>query len=246
MISKTNDPLNEFKFWNLVGPWSGLMFMSVFIIFWGVFCKNLPPIAAVSSPDTIAAYFRENATLIRIGLGICMTFTFLYINWGIVIGRVMSKIVGKDSVLIDVQVLGAVMTAVPVIISSGVWLSGGYRPELPATDLQQTLDISWMILDMCYATTTFQMIAMGIAFLSDKREKPLIPRWLAWFGMFVGVSFAAELLMPFFTVGAFARQGLLNFWIEFGLWFIWCPVLSVHLFPAIKRLKQEAIEAARM
>lgn len=32
--------------------------------------------------------------------------------------------------------------------------------------------------------------------------------------------------MPYFRDGAFARSGLLNFWIEFIVWMGWVPVLT--------------------
>lgn len=233
------DKMNEFKYWR-IAAWNGPLFMFIFMVFWGGFCFNFPPIAASSSADTIAAFFRNNATYIRLGSEICMTFVICYVIWGIAIGRVMGKIVGKDSVLIDMQVWGAGMTVVPILVSLLFWLSAAYRPSLPATQLQGLLDNAWMIMDMAYATTTVQMIAMGVAFLSDKREKPLVPRWLAWYGIWVGISFVLELLMPFFNDGAFARQGFVNYWIEFGAWFIWCPLLSAYVIKAIPRLEKEA------
>ena len=50
-----------------------------------------------------------------------------------------------------------------------------------------------------------------------------------------GAMFIAECLMPFFKVGAFARDGILNFWIEFTIWFVWCPTLTLYLLKAISR-----------
>ena len=63
----------------------------------------------------------------------------------------------------------------------------------------------WLLINLAYAVTTVQMIAMGVAFLKDKRPKPLFPRWLSWFGIWVGVSFAFELLLPFFKTGPGVR-----------------------------------------
>ncbi|MHC1762505.1 MAG: hypothetical protein AB9917_23885 [Negativicutes bacterium] len=109
------------------------------------------------------------------------------------------------------------MTVVPILVSCSFWLTAGYRPTLPATDLQQLLDMAWMLLDTAYSVTSVQMFAMGVAWLSDKREKPLVPAWVAWYGIFIGFAFIAECVMPFFYDGPFSRQGLLNFWFEFGI-----------------------------
>ncbi len=80
---------------------------------------------------------------------------------------------------------------------------------------------------------------MGSAFLRDKRQVPLMLKWLAWYGVWVGFMFIAECLMPFFKTGPFARDGSLNFWIEFMIWFIWVPMVSFYMLKATKRIEQE-------
>ena len=50
----------------------------------------------------------------------------------------------------------------------------------------------------------------------------------------------AEVFMPFFRSGIFARHGILNFWIEFFLWFFWIVGMTYYVFNAIRRLEAEA------
>ncbi len=68
---------------------------------------------------------------------------------------------------------------------------------------------------------------------------PLVPKWLAWYGIWVGFMFIAECLMPYFMNGAFARSGILNFWIEFLIWMAWVPVLTYVAIKAVGRIEQE-------
>lgn len=49
--------------------------------------------------------------------------------------------------------------------------------------------------------------------------------------------FVAEILMPMFKSGAFARQGILNFWIEFMIFFIYAPIITFYQLKAIKRIE---------
>jgi hypothetical protein len=97
-----------------------------------------------------------------------------------------------------------------------------------------------LLIDLSYSVTTVQLFAAGVAFLQDKRAQPLVPKWLAWYGIWVGFMFIAECLMPYFKSGAFARSGILNFWIEFMIWFIWVPLLTMYILKAITRLEHEA------
>jgi hypothetical protein len=232
-------PAREFTYWRicaLMGP----TFMAVFIVFWGLMGHNIPPWNADLPAATIAQWFRTEANVIRTGMVMSMSCAVLYLVWGMAIGRVMSRIVPRDSILVDLQIWGAGLTVVPVLVSTSFWLAGAYRPEaLPDEILQLLYDWAWLLIDLAYSVTSLQLVALGVACLHDRRSRPLIPKWLAWYGIWVGFMFIAECLMPFFKSGAFARDGILNFWIEFLIWFVWCPTLTFHVFKAIARIEQE-------
>jgi hypothetical protein len=233
---------SEFAYWRFCA-WNGYVFMAVFVVFWGLMSHNCPPFGADAPASVIATYFREHANWVRAGMVVSMTFVICYLIWALAIGRVMGKVVGKESVLIDLQVWGAGLTVVPILISSSFWLTAAFRPDgLPDAILQLLYDMAWLLIDLAYATTSVQMIAIGVAFLQDGRERPLVPRALAWYGIWVAISFAAECLMPFFKSGAFARNGLLNFWIEFPIWFVWAPTLTYYVLKAIPRLERESLD----
>ena len=236
--------LDEFKYWRLCA-WAGPVFMGVFIVFWGLMGHNLPPFSGDAPAADVAAYFREHANTMRLGMVISMTFVGLYLVWGLSIAKVIEKVEKDNNIMSTLAVWGAGLTVVPILVSSSGWLVGAYRPDdLPDQTLQLLYDWSWLLIDLAYAVTTLQMVAIGVAFLSDRRARPLIPRWLSWYGIWVGVSFAAECLMPYFKVGPFERGGILNFWVEFGAWFIWCPSLTFYVLKAIGRLEAEKVASA--
>ena len=229
----------EFNIWRLC-LWAGPVFMAIFIVFWGVMGHNIPPWNADLPAATIANWFRTDANVIRTGMVIAMTAAPLYLVWGVGIGRLMTRVVAKDSVLVELQVWGAGLTVIPVLVSTSFWLAGAYRPDaLPDNILQLLYDMSWLLIDLGYFTTSVQLFAAGAAFLKDQRVTPLVPKWLAWYGIWVGFMFIAECLMPFFKTGPFARDGILNFWLEFSIWFVWCPTLTLYLLKAVRRVEQE-------
>jgi hypothetical protein len=238
-METTTNFKSEFNLWRLC-LWAGPVFMAVFIVFWGVMGHNIPPWNPALPAATIADWFRQDANTIRLGMVVAMTTSPLYCVWGLGIGRLMSRVVGKDSLLIDLQVWGAGLTVIPVLVSTSFWLTGAFRPEaLSDVTLQMLYDMAWLLIDLAYFTTSIQLFAAGAAFLKDNRARPLVPKFLAWYGIWVGFMFIAECLMPFFKTGAFARDGILNFWIEFLIWFIWCPALSLYLLKAVTRIEQE-------
>jgi hypothetical protein len=96
-----------------------------------------------------------------------------------------------------------------------------------------------LLIDLAYAVTSVQLFALGVGFLADKRAVPLVPKWLAWWGIWVGFMFIAECIMPYFFNGAFARSGILNFWIEFLIWMVWVPTLTYYVLKATTRIESE-------
>ena len=51
--------------------------------------------------------------------------------------------------------------------------------------------------------------------------------------------FVLYLAMPFFRDGPFSRSGILNFWVEFSIFFVAMLVMSICTLRAIPRLYRE-------
>jgi hypothetical protein len=231
--------VDQFKYWRFCA-WAGPAFMAIFIVFWGLMGFNLPPFSGAFPAADIAHNFRVNANWVRLGMVVAMTFAVLYVVWGLALAKLVEQVETHNNILSTLALWGAGLTVVPILVSSSFWLAAAYRPEaLDDSVLQLLYDWAWLLIDLAYSVTTVQMFALGVAFLSDRREHPLIPRWLSWYGIWVGFSFALECLMPFFKTGPFERAGLINFWVEFLAWFIWVPTLTIFAFKAVSRLESE-------
>ena len=229
-----------FKYWRAccaMGP----VFLACFLFFWGYLGFNVPPIPADWTADQLAAHFRENYNSTRAAMAGAMLFGVLYLPWTLSITKVMQWInPEKNDMTSTLQMWGGGLTVVPLVTSSVFWLTAAYRPEeLPPFMLQMLYDQGWLLIDMFYAITTIPMVAIGVAGLTDRRSNALYPKWACWFSIWAGVSFLFELLMPFFKTGLFARQGWLNFWVEFLVWFIYILIISYYTWKAIPRLHAE-------
>ena len=229
-----------FKWWRTCAM-CGPLFLTAFLIGWGALGSNIPPIPADHTADQMAAFFRSDYNLIRAGMSIAMLFACFYVVWTISITRVMRHInPKKNDIWPTLQMWGGGLTFVPLMVSSVFWLTGAYRPDqLSPVTLQMLYDQGWLLIDMAYFITTIPMVAIGVAGLTDERAKPLFPRWACWYSIWAGLSFLFELLMPFFKTGLFARQGWLNFWVEFLVWFVYIMVVTYFVMKAIPRLEKE-------
>lgn len=230
-----------FKYWRSCAA-MGPIFLAAFIICWGVLGYNIPPIPADFSAEQMAAHFNINKNEVRAGMALAMVFGCLYLPWTLSITKVMHWINPQENndMLATLQMWGGGLTVVPLVTSSVFWLTGSYRPEaLTDATLQMLYDQGWLLIDMFYFITTIPMVAIGVAGLTDRRAQPLFPRWACWYSIWAGLSFLFELLMPFFKTGLFARQGWLNFWVEFLVWFAYILVITYYVWKAIPRLEQE-------
>ncbi len=77
-----------FRYWRacaLMGP----VFLTAFIICWGVLGYNIPPIPADFTAQQMAEHFNTNANQVRAGMAGAMLFGCLYLPWTLSITKVM-------------------------------------------------------------------------------------------------------------------------------------------------------------
>jgi hypothetical protein len=216
------------------------VFVAVFFVCWGLLGHNFPPFTPDTPAAEVAGWFRGHANGVRLGMVVAMTFAPAYGVWGYAIAKLLEQVIEKDNILVQLARVGAAWTTITLLVPTSFWLTAAFRPEaLPDWMIQMLYDMAWLLIDLAYAVTSVQLFALGIGFLSDRRSVPLVPRWLSWYGIWVGFMFIAECIMPYFRNGAFARSGVLNFWIEFIIWMVWVPVLTFYTLRAIARVEQE-------
>ncbi|HMO68287.1 MAG TPA: hypothetical protein PKD92_00850 [Novosphingobium sp.] len=224
--------------------WMGPLFVAVFYVCWGILGHNFPPFSPEAPASEVATWFRDNRNGVRLGMVIAMTFAPAYGVWGYALAKVLESAVGGSnpgsSLIVQLARVGAAWTTITVLVPTSFWLTAAYRPDaLPDWMIEMLYDMAWLLIDLAYAVTSVQLFALGVGFLADRRAEPLIPKWLAWYGIWVGFMFVAECIMPFAFSGPFARDGGLNFWIEFLIWMVWVPVLTYYAFRAVRRIEAE-------
>lgn len=222
--------------------WAGPILLFATLMFWGILGQNVPPYSAALDAEAFAAEVRADAWLIRIGMVGQMTVSGLYLVWGIGIAKVMEAMEGDNNVLSTIQIWGAGFTVLVFEIPCMAWLAASFRPDvMPAPIIQMLYDMGWMFFDIAYLTS-LQMIPLAICILHDRRSKPLIPKWLGWFTLWVAISFLLLILTAFFKDGPFARTGMLNFWVEFSLFFYFWLFIAIAVIRAVGRLEREHVQ----
>ncbi|WP_428311872.1 hypothetical protein [Hydrocarboniphaga sp.] len=236
---KNPTPSTDYAMWKLLA-WCGPIFMAIFFVLWGLLAKNFPPRGANLSPDEIYAHYIENGMAIRIGMSVCMVGGAFYMAWGCAVSKLMRRVEGPEGVLSNLELMGATATFTPILMACGIWLIASMEAAaLGPAWVHMMYSFGWMVVDLAYMVTSFQIFAVAMVFMRDKREKPLMPSWVSWEGFITVASFFPVSLIPFFKSGPFAFHGLFNFWIAFPTWYIWVSAVSFYTIKAIHKLEQE-------
>jgi hypothetical protein len=234
------NPYRYYRFLTL----AGLLMLPATIVFWGVLGQNIPPYSAGLSADAFAAQIIANASSIRIGMIGQLFVSFAYFLWGLGICKVMEAAEQDNNVLSTIALWSVGLTWVVFAIPCSLWLTVAYRPEqMDPRTLQMFFDFGWFFFDNSFTITTMGMVAMGIGFLKDPREVPLVPAWVCWLAICVGIGFVLEVFMPLVTEGPFSRSGLINYWIEFSAYFAYWLATAIYVHKAAVRLQREYAQA---
>lgn len=205
------------------------------------FAGFLPPPAADLSAAEIGAYFRENSIGIRVG----MLFTYLcipfYLCWTACMAKISERIHNDSmNVLPALIVASGVAAMLTLLLPAVAWTAAAFRPGIrPDQEIQLLNDLAWFMLDPPFMIFFIEWGAIGLCMLTDKRERPLFPSWIAWFGFFTCAAFTSVLLIPFLTRGIFAWHGLISFWVVFGTFFVYLICLVPMTRKALLRLEAE-------
>ena len=240
-IQTAQQKATVYMVWRLCA-WAGPLYLVGLIGFWGLLAGFVPAPPQYLTTEQVHQFFLDNNLKIRAGMAGTLFVAPLYYVWSLVISAVMKKIEGPDGLLSQLEFIGGIATAFVTLGFGLMWLTASVRTELRSPqDIQLLCDLGWFIFDTTIMVTGIQMLAFGGAVLMDKRDTPLLPKWLAWFGFASAATFVAAFIMPFVQDGPFAWHGIITYWVVLTTFFLWMVATSFYLFGAVKRVEQESL-----
>ena len=237
-------PGPDYRSWKLLA-WCGPIFLAAFFCLWGLLAGNIPPFPPSATPLEVKAHFTDHSLAIEIGMSVCLTLTSCYMAWGAAVSHVMNRIEGPNGILSKIELMGATITCAPIMTACAFWLTAAHEASiLSAETLHMLYWLGWLLIDLAYMVTSFQIAGCSLVFMRDKRQKPLVPAYVSWWGWVTIASFFVVNAIPFVTTGPLAFNGVISFWIAFFTWFFWIPGMSYYIIKAVDRLKAEDAAAA--
>lgn len=214
--------------------WCGPIFAVVF--FAGMLIGGfLPPFSPHANAQAVADFYRDDTTLVRLGLFVMMVAAGITAPFVAVISVQLKRIEGAQSPMAYLQLVAGAVGVVAILVPVFVFTAAAFRPERAPVVTQALNDIAWLPFIMNIPPAILQCLAIGFAVLGDRRPTPILPRWVGYYNFWVAFLFIPGGLVTFFKTGPMAWNGVIGFWLAavvFGSWFI---VMSVVLLRAIRR-----------
>lgn len=225
----------------LISALCGPAFLVTFVLFWGVLGHNIPnPSPALSAVD-LAARYSQHLGQIRLGFIIALITVVFYMPWCSYLSARIARIEGAYPVLANLQLIGGALTVVVVSFSCCFWAVAAFRPERDPALIQLLTDTGWLVIDLQYACTTLQMVALALAILADRKNKatPLMPNWACFLTIFCAVSFFPASLTGVLKTGPFAWDGVMSYYFPYFCWLCWETVASTFFVKDVRRRMRE-------
>jgi len=230
--------------------WSGFGFFVFYGISFAVMADFLFPVPPPSmSADQVVALFREHGTIIRIGMFIGITASVLYVPWSVALFAQTKRIEqGRVAVLSYVVMITGFLNFGLFATPSALWMLAGFsvefRPDLPAYGIQLINDTAWLLFVLLYSPAAGQAISLGIVGLRDTRENPILPRWVSYFSIWVGLTFVPAGVVALFIDGPFAWNGVIAIYIPLATYGSWFLIIAPYMHKAIRREEREDAQLA--
>ena len=219
--------------------WSGVLFIVAFFAGWGLVAGFIPAPSPLKSTGDVVAYFQHNQYRIVTGCIITMGGVMFLAPFTSVLVSQMRRIEGSSRILSNTQLFSGAVTAAVATMSCLIFLVAAFRPD-------RNPDVTLMLSD--FGFTTFigpfapafaQCLALALAIFSDRRVRPVYPRWVGYANAWSAVLFLPGPLLFYFLSGPFAWNGIAAFWIPanaFGAWFL---IMAYATVKAVREERQE-------
>jgi hypothetical protein len=201
----------------------------------------LPPPSPAATAEQIATFFRAHGNMILICGVIFMLSSvpfFLFIGE---LSAQIRRIEGNRRTFTYAQLAMGIGSMSAILLYALAWSVAAYRPERSADVIQAFNDLGFFCIVMASPPAMGQVLMIGLATLSDKRAKPIFPRWFGYVSVFCAIAVLPGVLCVLVKTGPLAWDGMLANTIPAFSFLPWCILTAVML---VRAINQQAAEEA--
>jgi hypothetical protein len=214
--------------------WCGPAFVVLLFGGWGLLGGFIPLIPPSASAPQVAAAYGHDPVVQRVGLLLALVGVTLTVPFFLVISLQMRRAERGVPVLSILQFASGLIVTVVLIIPILLFIGGAFRPERPPELTMLVDDLSYVMLILPWPPILGQLGAITVAVLRDRSPRPVFPRWVGYYSIWVALLLLPASLIIFFRTGPFAWTGIVGFWIPAAVFGTWYLVMTRLLLGAIR------------
>ncbi|TPG32570.1 hypothetical protein EAH80_19405 [Mycobacterium hodleri] len=225
--------------------WSGLGMIVVWLGAFLFIAGFIPPSAPTSSSDAIVRLYEDHSIAIKLGLVMSMLGSALLVPFGVAISGQLKRIDGAKA-LADIQMVSCALLSLEFITPIGVWMATSFRVDGRSPEFTEAMhDLGWILFMTVIWSLWVQLIAIAVAIFVDRREEPVLPRWLGYLSLWTSVLILPAGTVLFFKSGLFAWNGVAGLYIPLVGFVIWITSMSVVIHRNLTKRIGEGIAAGK-
>jgi hypothetical protein len=220
--------------------WSFVVFALIYALALGILLRMIPPPAATQTAEQIKDWYLARQTEVKLGATIASwTSAFMVPFWAVVAMQMLRQERGRPiwtSLTLVSGALVSIFLVLPPIFFGAAAFTPTRAPEVTA--IMHQLGVLTLVTTDQYFVFAFIAVAL-FCFLPRRAEHSPFPRWFGYFTIWFTLMGEAGAIAFNFHAGPFAWNGLLAFWVPFG---VFGPWLAVFVFLLLRALQRQARE----
>jgi hypothetical protein len=219
--------------------YSGYACVLVFMVGFALIAGFIPPPAPSTGARELAEQYRGDHTRILVGMVVAMFGAAFTGTWIAAITAQLRRVEGRFGVLTILQLAMGSILVLEFELCLLIWETGAFRVDRPDSEVQLMNDLGWITFIGLTGTAIVQCFAIAAVILLDSRPKPVYPRWVAFFNIWVALCFVPGSWNCLFKTGPIAWNGAFSFYVAMVAFLSWYLVNSAAMVKAIKAQERE-------
>jgi hypothetical protein len=220
--------------------WSGVLCLLVMAIGFILIAGFVPTRSPSQSAMETAQFIIEHRDRIRWGMIITMAASPLLLTYSVSMVIHMRRIEGRFPALAMIQLgLGAILVLEFIYIVF-FWQTATFRVDRAPELIQMLNDMAWIPFVGLSSTLVAQVLLFGIVLLLDRRERPIFPRWLGYYNLWVALMFTPGTFNVFFHNGPLAWNGIVAWYLPLSVFATWMIINPIYLAKAVDTMDLDA------
>ncbi|MFS0896912.1 hypothetical protein [Mycolicibacterium litorale] len=222
-----------------IGLWTGLCAGVVVLVGFLVYPGFFPPMSPSMPADEVAAFYRDNATMVRATMITWNLVGIMVLPLFMVIVVQMKRMATQSHVLAYCYLTAAVSGATIFALADIFFLVAAFRPNRSPELVQLLNDMAWIVFVAPVGMLVAQNLLLALAVHLDAGPHRVFPRWVGPFALITGLAMAPAAGAAAFPDGPLAWDGAVSFWLRNGAFVSFVVVMFFVLRTTLRRQAAE-------